>query len=506
MNKRVVVIGAGFAGLSAATTLAQKGFDVTLLEKNTSLGGRARKLEIDGFTFDMGPSWYWMPDVFENYFSQFNTSVAKEYELIRLDPSYAVFFSKEEVLRIPANLKEFYALFEKCEPGSSVQLKKFLKEAEYKYNVSMSDFVHKPSLSILEFVDLRILNAALRMDLFKSMSKYIRKHFKDPKLIQLLEFPVIFLGAKPNETPALYSMMNYADIVLGSWYPMTGMFAIVEAMERVARAQGVKIRTGEKVEKITIENGKAVSVASNGVTYPADAVIGAADYNHIEQDLLEEKYRNYTKEYWKTRKMAPSCLMYYIGVNKKIAGLEHHNLFFDAPFDLHAEEIYDRPQWPSNPLFYSTCASKTDKSVAPEGKENLVLLIPIAVDIEDTEEIREKYFNIMMERLEHLTGQSIKEHVIVKKSYALNDFRKDYNSFGGNAYGLANTLMQTAILKPRLKNKKVRNLFYAGQLTVPGPGVPPSIISGQVAAKQVLSFCGLKVQRLLERETGSHST
>jgi phytoene desaturase len=485
-SNKAIVIGGGFAGLSAATKLAKEGFDVTLLEKNSEIGGRARKLEIDGFTFDMGPSWYWMPDVFENYFKEFGTTVSQQYELIRLDPSYAVFFGKDDVFRIPANLNEFYDLFEKHEPGSSIQLKKFLADAEYKYNVSMSDFVHKPSLSILEFMDLRILNAALRMDLFKSISKYIRKHFKNEKLIQLLEFPVLFLGAKPDETPALYSMMNYADIVLGTWYPMGGMAKIVDGMVNVAKLQGVNILTNEIVERINIKDNRAVSVVFNGQTLEADVIISAADYHHTEQNLLEEKYRNYSAEYWKTRKMAPSCLMYYVGLNKKIEGLEHHNLFFDAPFDQHAEEIYDRPQWPANPLFYSTCASKTDKSVAPEGKENLVLLIPVAVDIEDTDDIREKYFNIMMDRLEHLTGQSIKEHVIVKKSYAINDFKKDYNSFGGNAYGLANTLRQTAILKPALKNKKVDNLYYAGQLTVPGPGVPPSIISGLVAAREVI--------------------
>ncbi len=490
MSKKVIVIGSGFAGLSAAATLAKGGYEVSLLEKNSCIGGRARKLTIAGFTFDMGPSWYWMPDVFENYFKEFGTTVAKHYDLIRLDPSYAVFFGKDEVMRVPANLNEFYQLFERYEPGSSVALKKFLADAEYKYNVSMSDFVQKPSLSILEFLDFRILNAALRMDLFKSISKYIKNHFKNEKLIQLLEFPVLFLGAKPNETPALYSMMNYADIVLGTWYPQGGMFKIVEAMENIAKQEGVKIRTHERVEKINVANGKVVSVTSNGVDLPADMVVGAADYHHIEQNLLEEKYRNYDTTYWKSRKMAPSCLMYYLGVNKKLKGLEHHNLFFDAPFDIHAEEIYDRPQWPSNPLFYATCASKTDKSVAPEGQENLVLLIPIAVDIEDTEAIREKYYNIMMDRLEHLTGQSIKEHVVVKKSYAINDFKADYNSFGGNAYGLANTLRQTAIFKPTIKNKQLNNLYYAGQLTVPGPGVPPSIISGQLVAREIIKKFG----------------
>jgi phytoene desaturase len=485
-KQKAIVIGGGFAGLSAASYLAKNGYQVSLFEKNKEIGGRARKLEIDGFTFDMGPSWYWMPDVFENYFNDFGTSVKEQYDLIRLDPSYAVFYGKDDVFRIPANLNEFYQLFEKHEPGSSAKLKKFLADAEYKYNVSMNDFVQKPSLSILEFMDFRILNAALRMDLFKSISKYIKANFKNTKLVQLLEFPVLFLGAKPDETPALYSMMNYADIVLGTWYPMGGMVKIVDAMVNVATQQGVEIKTDQAIEKIIVSNNTATGVISNGITYMADVVVGAADYHHIEQNLLEEKYRNYSESYWKSRKMAPSCLMYYIGLDKQIDGLEHHNLFFDAPFDLHAEEIYDRPQWPSNPLFYSTCASKTDASVAPAGKENLVLLIPIAVDIEDSEAIREKYFNIMMDRLEYLTGQSIKQHVIVKKSFAIADFKKDYNSFGGNAYGLANTLKQTAIFKPSLKNKKINNLFYAGQLTVPGPGVPPSIISGKIVAKQII--------------------
>lgn len=485
-KQKAIVIGGGFAGLSAASYLAKNGYQVSLFEKNKEIGGRARKLEIDGFTFDMGPSWYWMPDVFENYFKDFDTTVKQQYDLVRLDPSYAVFYGKDDVFRIPANLNEFYQLFEKHELGSSVKLKKFLADAEYKYNVSMNDFVQKPSLSILEFMDFRILNAALRMDLFKSISKYIKANFKNTKLVQLLEFPVIFLGAKPDETPALYSMMNYADIVLGTWYPMGGMVKIVDAMVNVATQQGVEIKTNQAIEKIIISNNTATGVISNGITYVADVVVGAADYHHIEQNLLEEKYRNYSESYWKSRKMAPSCLMYYIGLDKQIEGLEHHNLFFDAPFDLHAEEIYDRPQWPSNPLFYSTCASKTDASVAPAGKENLVLLIPIAVDIEDSEAIREKYFDIMMNRLEYLTGQSIKQHVIVKKSFAIADFKKDYNSFGGNAYGLANTLKQTAIFKPSLKNKKIDNLFYAGQLTVPGPGVPPSIISGKIVAKQII--------------------
>lgn len=484
-KKKVIVIGSGFAGLAAATTLAQQGFEVQLLEKNASFGGRARQLQKDGFTFDLGPSWYWMPEVFENYFSAFNTSVKEHYDLLRLDPSYAVFFSKEEIFLVPAALEKLYELFEREEKGSSAHLKKFLADAEFKYHASMSQFIHLPCLSITEFLDIKILKAALKMDLFSSISKDIKKHFKNPRLIQLLEFPVLFLGAKPVDTPALYSMMNYADLVLGTWYPMGGMHKIVEAMVKVAQQQGVTLSANENVEKIQIENGHATGVISNGKFHAADAVVAAADYHHVDQHLLDAAYRNYNESYWKSRKMAPSCLMFYIGLDKQLNGLEHHNLFFDAPFDLHGEEIYDRPQWPSNPLFYATCASKTDATVAPAGKENLVLLIPIAIDLEDTEAIREKYFNIIIDRLEKLINQSIRTHIITKTSYCLNEYKADYNSFGGNAYGLANTLSQTAILKPSIRNKKVANLYYAGQLTIPGPGVPPSIVSGQIVAKEV---------------------
>lgn len=484
-SKRVVVIGSGFAGLSAATNLAQSGYEVTLLEKNKNFGGRASILQLDGFTFDLGPSWYWMPEVFENYFAAFNTTVAQQYELIRLDPAYHMFFGPDDVFKIPANLNQLYALFEKEEKGSSAHLKKFLADAEFKYHASMSNFIHKPSLSILEFMDIKILKALFKMDLFKSISKDIQKHFKNPRLIQLLEFPVLFLGAKPSETPALYSMMNYADLVLGTWYPMGGMFKIVEAMVNVARKKGVKLLAGEVVEKIQVEKGLVKGVVSNGVFIAADVVVAAADYHHVEQKLLAAEYRNYPAEYWSSRKMAPSCLMFYVGIDKRLERLAHHNLFFDSSFTTHSEEIYDRPQWPSDPLFYVTCATQTDSSVAPAGKENLVLLIPIAIELEDTEEIRERYYNIIMKRLEHLTQQSILPHVVVKKSFCISDFKQDYNSFGGNAYGLANTLMQTAVLKPSIRNKKVSNLFYTGQLSIPGPGVPPTIISGQIVAKEV---------------------
>lgn len=483
----VVVIGAGFAGLSAATHLADQGYQVTLLEKNSTPGGRARKFETEGFVFDMGPSWYWMPDVFETYFSHFGKKPSDYYELLRLDPSYAVIFGGNDFVDIPANLWEFRMLLEKMEPGVGPKLDKFLKQAAYKYKVGIQDLVYRPSRSLLEFTSPGLLLDMLRMDIFQSMSAHVRKFFKEEKIIRLMEFPVLFLGETANNIPALYSLMNYADIALGTWYPKGGMHKIIEGMVSLAEEKGVKFHYDAEVDHIEIENGIAKSVRTkSGKVFDADVVIAGADYNHIDRHVLEDKYSNYDDKYWDKRVMAPGSLLFYLGIDKRLKNLRHHNLFFDEPLGPHADAIYTNPRWPEKPLFYASVPSITDPSVAPEGKENLFLLIPLAPDLEDTEEMREKYYNMIMDRLEKLTGQEIRSHVIYKRSYAHNDFKSDYHAFKGNAYGLANTLLQTAILKPSLKNKKVKNLYYTGQLTVPGPGVPPSLISGHVVAKEVI--------------------
>tara|TARA_R110002096_G_scaffold109056_4_gene238608 strand:+ start:28021 stop:29493 length:1473 start_codon:yes stop_codon:yes gene_type:complete len=486
VTQEIIVIGSGFSSLAAATTLADKGQKVKIIEKNSQCGGRARSFSAEGFNFDMGPSWYWMPDVFEAYFEKFGKKVSDYYQLTRLDPSYQVFFGKDNAINIPAAYNELQTLFESLEKGSSKALDKFLKEAKYKYEVGMNDLVHKPSQSILEFAQWKVISGVFRMQLFNSLSSHVRKYFKNDQLIQLLEFPVLFLGAKPQETPALYSLMNYADISLGTWYPMGGMHKIVEAIVDLAKEKGVEFELNCEVKKLISENGKITKAITTKGEFKADYFVTGADYHHSEQDLLETKDRRYSEKYWDSRKMAPSSLLFYLGINKRLKNLEHHNLFFDESFDQHAIEIYDKPQWPSKPLFYVSAPSKTDASVAPAGCENLFLLMPVAPDLKDTEEDRERYYHLMMDRLEVLTDQEIRSHVSYKRSYAHKDFISDYHAYKGNAYGLANTLSQTAILKPSIRSKKLKNLYYTGQLTTPGPGVPPSLISGQVVAKELL--------------------
>ncbi len=484
-SKNIFVIGAGFSGLAASACLAKQGHRVTVLEKNEMAGGRAKLFKSDGFVFDMGPSWYWMPDVFEKYFQLFGKSTSDFYNLKRLNPSYRVFFGEDDFMDIPASEEGLYDLFESHEKGSSKYLKKFLDEAKFKYEVGVNDLVYRPGRSITEFLDWRLLLGVLKLDVFNSFHQYIRKYFKNPKLLQLLEFPVLFLGAKPQDTPALYSLMNYADMSLGTWYPMGGMHKIVEGMQKLAENEGVIFLFNHNVTGIEVENNLAKRITTNQGTFNSDIIVGSADYNHVEQALLPASSRVYSDDYWQKRVMAPSSLIFYLGISKKLKNLLHHNLFFDQDFGKHAIEIYDHPQWPTNPLFYVSCPSLTDNSVAPEGHENLFILIPVAPGLADTDEIKEKYYHLVMDRLEKLTKQSIKDAVIYKRAYAHKDFIADYNAFKGNAYGLANTLMQTAILKPSLKSKKLNNFYYTGQLTVPGPGVPPSIISGQVVAKEI---------------------
>ena len=484
-NINVVVIGSGFSSLTAAISLADSGFQVTVLEKNETAGGRARQFTDKGFTFDMGPSWYWMPDVFERFFKEQGTEVSDFYKLLRLDPSYRVFFGKDDIMDIPASYGQLKATFNSIEPGSGERLDNFLEQAKYKYQSGMNNLVYKPGRSVLEFFDAKVLWGLVKLDIFQSFHRHLRKFFKHTKILRLLEFPVLFLGALPQNTPALYSLMNYADIKLGTWYPQGGMHRIVEALVTLARNKGVEFRFNQCVQQIEVKNRRATNVTTQSNTYPAMAVVAGADYHHIEQKLLAEEYRSYKEKYWQKRVMAPSSLIFYLGINKKLEKLEHHNLFFDRDLEPHAREIYKNPKWPKEPLFYVSVTSKTDPSVCPPDCENLFILIPVATDLEDRMEIREKYYIQIMERLESLTNQSILDHVVFKRSYAHNDFISDYNAFKGNAYGLANTLKQTALLKPSIKSKKVKNLFFTGQLTVPGPGVPPSIISGQVAAREV---------------------
>lgn len=491
--KKVVVLGAGFSGLTAASFLAKKGVQVTLIEKNKLPGGRAGMFNDDGFKFDTGPSWYWFPEIFEKYFSFFNTKVAEHYKLVRLDPSYKVFFADNTII-IPANYEALKNVLEDLEPGSAQRLDNFLKHAEYRYKVGIGEFVYKPSLSAGEFLDIRLALRLFRGDFLRSVAKEIHRYFKHDKIRRILEFPVIFLGAMAHHIPSFYSLMNYADIKLGTWYPMGGMYNVVLAFEKMCRNQGVNIKYNEAVTGFSYNHNTISHVITKNKKYSCDYVCNTADYQFVDQQLLPKQYQNYTAKYWDTRVMAPSAFLVFLGTNIRIPAFQHHNLVFDTDFDQHVKQIYKSPKWPDNPALYISCNSRTDNTIAPAGCENIIVLVPIAAGLTDSVEIRDRYYKHILKRLNKLSGISLESHIVYKKIYTLKNFTNDFNSFKGNAYGLANTLWQTAYFKPSMQSKKLLNLYHAGQLTVPGPGVPTSIISGMVAAKEILKNMGVKLE------------
>jgi len=485
MKKTIAIIGSGFSALAASCYLAQQGNKVTIYEKNDSIGGRARQFKKDGFTFDMGPSWYWMPDVFESFFNDFDKTTSDYYELIKLNPAYSVYFGIDDFINIYDNLEEIKITFEQIEKGSGDKLQSFINQAKSNYDIAIKDLVYRPGISPLELITKE---TALKLNqFFGTVSNDIRKKFKNQKLVQILEFPVLFLGAKPSKTPSFYNFMNYADFGLGTWHPKTGMFDVVRGLQKLATELGVTIETNAAIEKIIVENNTATGIIINGKSINADIVLSGADYHHTET-LLDEEHRVYSEKYWDSRVFAPSSLLFFVGFNKKIENVTHHALFFDVDFNQHAADIYDNPKWPEAPLFYANFPSKTDETAAPDGMESGFFLIPLAPGIKDTEELREIYFEKIITRFETLTQQEIKNNIIFKKSFCKNDFVTDYNAYKGNAYGMANTLLQTAFLRPKLKSKKIKNLYFTGQLTVPGPGVPPALISGKLVAELIQKY------------------
>ena len=482
MNVSVAVIGSGFSSLASACYLAKEGYDVTIYEKNATVGGRARQLKKEGFTFDIGPTWYWMPDVFERFFADFGKMPSDYYSLEKLNPAYNVYFDRLDYISIEDSIEKISETFESVEAGSAKKLERFIENAKDNYNVAIKDLVYRPGVSPLELVTPKTIK---KLGLFMSNIKaMVRKDFKNKRLAQILEFPVLFLGAKPSDTPAFYNFMNYADFGMGTWHPKNGMYSVIEGMAALAESLGVVIRTNSPVEKIKVEGKRTTGIVTNGEHITTDIVLSGADYHHTET-LLDEKHRAYSESFWKKKTFAPSSLLFYVGFDKKLKNVEHHTLFFDVDFDVHAKAIYDDPRWPDEPLFYASFPSKTDANAAPEGCEAGIFLIPLAPGIEDTAAVREEYFDIIMERFQRLTDQDVTKNVIFKESFCVNDFVKEYNSYKGNAYGMANTLFQTAFLRPKLKSKKVDHLFFTGQLTVPGPGVPPSLISGKLAAQLI---------------------
>jgi 1-hydroxy-2-isopentenylcarotenoid 3,4-desaturase len=484
-KKNIIIIGAGLSGLSAAPLLANQGFNVTVIEKNPGFGGVAGRFSHKNFTFDSGPTWYLMPEVFDNYFALFDKNTSDYYRLINIDPSYRIFFGENDYADIRKDKKHNFAVFEKFEKGGGVKLEEYLKNSEYKYNTACAEFLYRNYNSVFDFLDIRFILEGPRLHLFKNLDSYARKYFKNKRARQILEFNTVFLGCSPEKTPALYSLMSHADMQKGVVYPEGGIYKLPEALFKLGKEYGVRYLFNSAVKKINTKNNKAVSVNTEMDDHKADIVIAACDYHHAETSMLEKKYRIYSEKYWDTRTLAPTAFIVYLGIKKKIKLLKHHNLFLADNWEEHFKSVFDKPSWPDVPSYYIGCSSKTDPDAAPKNCDSLFILVPVAPGLDDNEEIKESFSSSVMAHIEELLGESINNSIVFKKVISHSEFKNAFNYYKGTSMGLAHTLFQTALFRPSHKSKKIHNLYYTGHYTHPGIGMPMAIISSQISARLI---------------------
>lgn len=484
-GRSVLIIGAGFSGLATAALLAKKGFSVKVLEKNDQPGGRAMIFKKEGFLFDMGPSWYLTPDIFENYFQELGKKPSDYYKLIRLDPSYRVFFGHTERMDVRADLKSNMELFESLEKNAGNRMRQYLQLSEYQYRAAMKDFMYREYRSITDLLQKRLIREGWKFHLLESFHRYVSRFFKDERIQKILEYIVVFLGGTPFNTPALYSLMSHVDFNLGVWYPDGGLNRVVEALYSACREHHVVFEFNQHVRKINVKGKSACSVHTDQKEYTADIIVVNADYHHAETELLQSAHRSYNERYWAKRVMSPSAFVIYLGLAKKIPALCHHNLFLSSAWNDHFASIVQKPSWPQEPSFYIGCPSRTDKSVAPEGCENVFILVPVAAGLDDPDETREKYSEHILTLLEKTLNEKIRDAIRVKRIFSHRDYINLYHSYQGSAFGLAHTLFQTALFRPSYQSKKVKNLFYTGQYTHPGIGMPMTLISAQILCRKL---------------------
>lgn len=484
---KVAIVGSGFGGLSAAALLARDGFEVQVFEKNEGPGGRASTYEEGGYAFDMGPSWYLMPDVYGKFFAEFGAKPEDYFPLRRLDPAYRVFFGSEKSVDVPADIEKTYALFDSFEPGGAEKLRRYLDSAAEKYDLSVNELLYRDYRSILDFLSGRLIMEGAKLHVFENLDSFVSHHFDSDEAKKIVEYSIGFLGGSPKNTPSFYHIMSHIDLTLGVFYPEGGMRAVVGALHRLAEEQGARFFFDEPVTRILVEDGAAAGVETAKGSFEADIVLVNADYPFAELHLLDDRHRTYDARYWEKRVLAPSAFVVYLGVNRRFPGLAHHTLFLDEDWEAGFDTLFDpaKAAWPDRPSYYVNVPSRTDQTAAPEGCDTLFILVALAPGLEDTPERREAFYRQIMDDLEQKLGEDVRSAVEVKRIFALEDFEDRYNAYHGTALGLSHTLFQTALWRPSHTSKRVANLYYSGHYTHPGIGVPMTLISSTLVAREL---------------------
>lgn len=486
---KVIIVGSGIGGLATACLLAKRGYEVKVIEKNEMLGGRASVFEAQGYRFDMGPSWYLMPDVFEHFFKLVGENIHDYLKLTKLGPSYRVFFKDEnKSVDCYSDLNKDLSTVEQLETGAAAALKKYLKLSEYQYNIAINNFMYKNYDSWWDFINWRSAIEGSKLSVFQPMHKYVRKFFHSEWMQKIMQYQLVFLGSSPYNTPALYNIMSHIDFNMGVFYPQGGIYEIIKALERIGKKLQVQYQLQTSIKEIVVKAGKAIGVIKeNGEFEEADIVISNADIQHTETQLVPKEWRSFSEAYWAKKILAPSGFILYLGINGKLPNLVHHNLIFSKDWQTNFDQIFAKPQLPSDPSFYVCVPSKTDSTVAPVGKENVFVLVPIAAGLEltdtDLANYKEKILNTMSETM---NIPDLKDRIEYERIFAVQDFKDRYNSFQGSALGLAHTFNQTAIFRPNNVSKKVANLYYVGASTNPGIGMPICLISAELVLKRII--------------------
>ncbi len=488
-KKHVIIIGSGIGGLGSAALLSKSGFQVTVIEKNKTLGGRANIFEAEGYTFDMGPSWYLMPDVFEHYFELLGEKVSDHLDLVKLSPSYRVFFANDKelpIVDIHSDLEKDLPLFEKLEPGITPKIKEYLKRSGEQYVMAKETFMYRNLGSSLDFLSWKVIKKGIELNPFQTMQSYLNKWFKSDRLKKILEYTLVFLGSDPAKTPAMYNIMNAIDFNMGVYYPKGGIYEIVKALIRINDKHGTKFMTEAPISGIIVENKQAVGVKlENGNKIEADIIISNADLWFTETQLLNRKYQTYPESYWEKSILSPSAFIMYLGLDRKLDILSHHNLRFGEDWKQNFKQLFDTPQLPEDPSYYICKPTETDSDLSPPETDNLFVLVPIppGLNLSDSDmtNYRQKILNLMKG---DLNLPKIEDYIVYERSYWSDDFKRDYNAYKGTALGLAHTLKQT-IRRPLNKSKKVKNLYYVGAGTSPGIGMPICLISAELVYKRI---------------------
>lgn len=490
-----LVIGAGIGGIATAARLARNGYDVTVLEKNSQAGGRCDQIVRDGHRFDIGPTLFLMPEVFAETYAAMGERMEDHLDLRRIDPTYRVRFEDGTELALTANLHEMQEQLETIEPGAFGGLLRYLEEGHRHYKMSLDRFVGRNFYSLFEYFSPRNLPLLFQLKALVKHYDNIGQYFDHPKLKAAFTFQNMYLGLSPYDAPATYSLLQYTELADGVWFPMGGMYRIIETMVSIAERLGVRFIYDAPVARITTEGDRATGVVlEDGRTFSADVIVANADLPYVYRHLLQDESMSAQLE---QKKYTCSAIMFYWGVDKVYDQLQHHNVFLANAYRESFDRIFEDYTLPDDPSFYVHAPSRTDPDAAPEGEDTLMVLVPVGHIQEgvnqDWDALKGRAREAALAGLARIGVNDLEEHIKFEISYTPLEWRSHYNLAKGAAFGLSHNFTQVGYLRPQNKHPRLGNLYFAGASTHPGTGLPIVLLSARLTTERILHDAGIPI-------------